>query len=179
MRAILSFVHRLVLAARGVVSIWLFFSVLLVSFTLMLLQLLNNVDNNLYPAAWNGLVANVWQTGYLLLPFLAIAILGIRRFETLVIRKFLNSLNKEEKKILAEFLQLERVIGVPLSYQSEDVQSLIHKGIISKGSGIKFPPNEINPHRYSYYSMPTWINDFIKSNPELLDENQGPPLPKD
>lgn len=113
MLAVLSFVHRLLIAAKGVIAIGTFITLLFSSFTLMVVQQISLRGNDLYPATWNSVITFFWQTGYILLPFLAAGIWLVRRMELFVIKRFLYYLNSGEKKILEQFISSNRIIGVP------------------------------------------------------------------
>ena len=93
-------------------------------------------------------------------------------FEHLAIRLYLKKLTAEEKVVLNRFVAENRIIDMPLDYPSAQVTRLLKIGIVSPGSGILYPKSEMNPKPYAYFSMPTWIFQYLKAKPGLLEVSE-------
>ncbi|MDA1330297.1 MAG: hypothetical protein O3B43_04425 [Chloroflexi bacterium] len=168
MRKFLSFARRLSMAMVGILSGWIFLNILFFSFTLMLIQIISSRGNDLYPFAWNGAIAFVWQNGFLFLVLIVIGNWLAKRIKKLVAKCFLHYLVVEEKEMLRYMVHHAKMFRVPLPYQSEHVQVLVREGLIKRGSGMNYPGSDVHPQPHTYYSLPSWLFEYLRRKPQLL-----------
>ena len=168
MRSLLPFLVLVFSRARRIFSIRLFAGFWLISLAIFLALYFETNFNQFIPDPWRSGLASA---GFYCLAFLLVVPILNRlsnALEHLVIRIYLKGSSPDEKVVLTSFIGDNRMIDVPVDYQSLAVQSLVKMGIITPGSGILYPKGDQNPKSYAYYSMPTWIFHFLKANPSFL-----------
>ena len=157
---------------RKAVSIRLFVSLSLLVLIIFSAVLIDASYKQFIPGSWKSPLTNA---GYFILGFLLIIpilnrlLFSIEHWSS---RRYLHQLSTNEKAALSRFIAEARMIDVPLDYPSASVQQLLNAGIINPGSGMLYPKSDLNPNPYAYFTMPSWIYQYLSKNPELV-EAQG------
>ena len=144
---------------------WLFY----IEITLIIIQVGDTFLFDFLPLSWSAAIILIGLYILVFLPIILIINRLLYILEHTTIRFFLRLLNSEEKGVLVEFIKQNRTLDVPLNYQSKSVQQLANSGIVRLGTGLSYPKSDLFPALHGYYSMPTWIFEYLKRNLDLLE----------
>ena len=168
-KSLLTLLYRTEFITRTVfpykLSTWLFF----IGLTVFVIQYVDATYYDFLPPNWSPVLSQIIVPILISSPIILFINRLLYAFEHIFVRLYLKYLSPEEKGLLLQFVEEDRMIDVPLDYRSKHLHQLVNIGIISQGSGLTYPKSELHPGPHAYYAMPTWIFNYLKGNTAVLE----------